>query len=161
MTLDGEYEPSQRDWVREQVETYERTGGAEANTLGDTGIPIVIVATRGNKSGMVRKTALMRVEHQGEYALVASMGGAPQNPVWYHNIKADPTALTIQDGPEPFDAVAREARGRRASAVVGQGRRRLPRLRGLPGTNRAAHPRLCRPSDMMAPGHQRGVSPSH
>ncbi len=111
MTLEGEYEPSAWDWVREQVETYERTGGAEANTLADTGIPIILVGTRGNKTGKVRKMALMRVEHQGEYALVASMGGAPQNPVWYHNIKAEPTALTIQDGPEPFDAVAQELEG--------------------------------------------------
>ncbi len=111
MTLEGEYEPSAWDWVREQVDTYERTGGAEANTLADTGIPIILVGTRGNKTGKVRKIALMRVEHQGEYALVASMGGAPQNPVWYHNIKADPTALTIQDGPEPFDAVAQELEG--------------------------------------------------
>jgi deazaflavin-dependent oxidoreductase (nitroreductase family) len=111
VTLHGDYEPSTWDWVREQVETYERTGGAEANTLRDTGIPIIIVSTRGNRSGKIRKFALMRVEHDGEYALVASMGGAPKNPVWYHNIKADPTALMIQDGPEPFDAVAREVEG--------------------------------------------------
>jgi deazaflavin-dependent oxidoreductase (nitroreductase family) len=111
VTLHGDYEPSAWDWVREQVETYERTGGAEANTLRDTGIPIIIVSTRGKRSGKIRKFALMRVEHDGEYALVASMGGAPKNPVWYHNIKADPTALMIQDGPEPFDAVAREVEG--------------------------------------------------
>lgn len=111
MPLDGDYEPSPQEWVRDQVETYERTGGAEANTLLDTGIPIVIFTTRGNKSGKLRKMALMRVEHDGEYALVASMGGAPTNPVWYHNLKADPTALMIQDGPEPFDAVAREVDG--------------------------------------------------
>jgi deazaflavin-dependent oxidoreductase (nitroreductase family) len=97
--------------VREQVETYERTRGAEANTLLDTGIPIVVVTTRGNKSGKLRKFALMRVEHDGEYALVASVGGAPRNPLWYHNLKADPAALMIQDGPEPFDAVAREVEG--------------------------------------------------
>lgn len=111
MPLEGEYEPSTWDWVREQVETYERTGGAEANTLWDTGIPIVVVTTRGAKSGKLRKFALMRVEHEGEYALVASVGGAPENPNWYHNLKADPTALMIQDGPEPKDYVAREVSG--------------------------------------------------
>ena len=111
MPLEGEYEPSTWDWVREQVETYERTGGREANTLRDTGIPIIIVTTKGASSGKIRKFALMRVEHDGEYALVASVGGAPKNPAWYHNLKADPAALMIQDGPEPFDAVAREVSG--------------------------------------------------
>jgi deazaflavin-dependent oxidoreductase (nitroreductase family) len=111
MPLQGEYEPSPWDWVREQVERYEATGGREANTLRDTGLPIIIVTTKGNKSGKLRKTALMRVEHDGEYALVASMGGAPKHPVWYFNLKADPEAVTIQDGPEPFDAVVREVDG--------------------------------------------------
>ncbi len=111
MTLEGEYEPTPWDWVRNQVETYERTGGREANTLLDTGLPVIIVTTRGNKSGKLRKTPLMRVEHDGEYALVASMGGAPKNPVWYHNVRADPDAVTIQDGPEPFDASVREVTG--------------------------------------------------
>src|ERR671914_2690345 len=103
MPLEGEYEPSPRDWVREQVETYERTGGREANTLRDTGRPIIIITTRGNKSGKLRKTPLMTVEHDGEYALVASVGGAPKHPVWYWNLQADPTAVMLQDGPEPFD----------------------------------------------------------
>lgn len=111
MPLTGEYEPSPWDWVREQVETYERTGGREADTLRDTGLPIIIVTTRGHKSGKIRKTPLMRVEHDGEYALVASMGGAPQHPEWYHNLRADPTAVMIQDGPEPWDAVVREVTG--------------------------------------------------
>jgi F420H(2)-dependent quinone reductase len=111
MPLEGEYEPSTWDWVREQVAEYEASGGQRANTLLDTGLPIIIVTTRGNKSGKLRKTALMRVEHDGEYALVASMGGAPKHPVWYFNLKADPTAVMIQDGPEPFDAVAREVEG--------------------------------------------------
>jgi deazaflavin-dependent oxidoreductase (nitroreductase family) len=111
MTLEGEYEESPWEWVRNQVETYERTGGAEANTLADTGLPIVLVTTRGNKSGKLRKTPLMRVEHDGEYVLVASMGGAPKNPVWYYNLKADPDAVVIQDGPEPFDATVRELSG--------------------------------------------------
>jgi deazaflavin-dependent oxidoreductase (nitroreductase family) len=111
VTIEGEYEPSPWDWVREQVETYERTGGREANTLRDTGQPVVIVTTRGNKSGKVRKFALMRVEHDGEYALVGSMGGAPKDPVWVHNVRADPTAVVVQDGPEPFDAAVREVTG--------------------------------------------------
>jgi deazaflavin-dependent oxidoreductase (nitroreductase family) len=111
VALDGEYVPSPWQWVRDQVETYERTGGREANTLLDTGLPIIIVTTRGNKSGTLRKTALMRVEHDGEYALVASMGGAPKHPVWYYNLVADPTAVVIQDGPDPFDAEVREVSG--------------------------------------------------
>ncbi len=111
MPLTGEYEPSSSEWVRDQVAEYERSGGARANTLLDTGLPVVIVTSRGAKSGKIRKWALMRVEHDGEYALVASKGGAPENPEWYWNLKADPTALVIQDGPEPFDAVAREVSG--------------------------------------------------
>ena len=111
MPLEGEYEPRPEQWVRDQVERYEATGGREANTLRDTGLPVVIFTTRGNRSGKLRKTPLMRVEHDGKYAMVASKGGAPQHPVWYHNLKADPTALVVQDGPEPFDAVAREVSG--------------------------------------------------
>jgi deazaflavin-dependent oxidoreductase (nitroreductase family) len=111
MAIDGEYEPSPWEWVRNQVDQYERSGGREATTLGDTDMPVIIVTHRGNKSGNIRKTALMRVEHGGEYLLVASMGGAPSNPVWYYNLKADPTAVRIQDGPEPFDATVRELAG--------------------------------------------------
>jgi F420H(2)-dependent quinone reductase len=109
--LTGEYEPSTADWVREQVERYEATGGREANTLRDTGLPIAIFTTRGAKSGKIRKFALMRVEHDGAYAMVASQGGAPSHPSWYYNIKAHPDQLMVQDGPEPFDAVARELEG--------------------------------------------------
>jgi F420H(2)-dependent quinone reductase len=111
MPLDGEYEPSPWGWVRDQVSEYEASGGARANTLRDTGLPIIVVTTRGNKSGKLRKTALMRVEHDGEYALVASKGGAPEHPVWYHNLKAHPDEVVIQDGPEPFDAQVRELSG--------------------------------------------------
>ncbi len=111
MTLEGEYVASPWQWVRDQVETYESSGGTRANTFLDTGLPIVIVTTRGNKSGTLRKTPLMRVEHDGEYALVASMGGAPNNPVWYSNLVADPRAVAIQDGPDPFDAEVREVEG--------------------------------------------------
>ena len=111
MPLIGEYEPSPQKWVRDQVERYEATGGREANTLRDTGLPVVIFTTRGRKSGKIRKTPLMRVEHDGAYAMVASQGGSPKHPVWYHNLKADPEALVVQDGPEPFDARARELSG--------------------------------------------------
>ena len=111
MTLDGEYEPSPWEWVRDQVDAYERSGGREANTLLDTGLPVILVTTRGNKSGKLRKTPLMRVEHDGEYALVASLGGAPTHPVWYHNLMADPDALMVQDGADRFDATARELSG--------------------------------------------------
>jgi F420H(2)-dependent quinone reductase len=111
MPLTGEYEPSTSEWVRDQVAEYERSGGARANTLLDTGMPVVILTTRGAKTGKIRKWALMRVEHDGEYALVASKAGAPDNPQWYWNLKADPSALMIQDGPEPFDAVVREVSG--------------------------------------------------
>ena len=111
MTLQGEYVPSAAGWVRNQVEAYERSGGREANTLRDAGLPVIIVTMRGNKSGNVRKIALMRVEHDGEYALVASMGGAPKNPVWYYNLKAYPDEVTIQDGPQPFPVHVREVTG--------------------------------------------------
>src|ERR1700748_3863928 len=108
MTVHGDYVPSPAKWVRDQVEAYERSGGREANTLRDTGLPVIVVTMRGNKSGKIRKIALMRVEHDGEYALVASVGGAPKHPVWYYNLKAAPTSVTVQDGPEPFDATVRE-----------------------------------------------------
>jgi deazaflavin-dependent oxidoreductase (nitroreductase family) len=110
-TLEGTYVPSAMDWVREQVEVYEESGGQEANTLMDTGIPVIIVTMRGNKSGDVRKIALMRVEHEGEYALVASFGGAPKHPVWYWNLKAHPDEVLIQDGPEPKRFTIRELEG--------------------------------------------------
>ena len=111
MPLIGEYEPSPSDWVREQVETYERTNGKEGNTLLATESPVIIVTTRGHRSGKLRKTPLMRVEHEGEYALVASKGGAPEHPEWYFNLVADPTAVMIQDGPEPWDAIVRQVEG--------------------------------------------------
>jgi deazaflavin-dependent oxidoreductase (nitroreductase family) len=93
------------------VAEYEASGGTKANTLLDTGMPVIVVTTRGNKSGKIRKTPLMRVEHDGQYALVASKGGAPEHPVWYHNLVADPTAVAIQDGPEPFEVEVREVDG--------------------------------------------------
>jgi deazaflavin-dependent oxidoreductase (nitroreductase family) len=110
MPLTGEYEPSTSEWVRDQVATYEATGGREANTLRETGIPVIIVTCVGASSGKIRKFALMRVEHDGEYALVASMGGAPTNPSWYHNLVAEPLVM-IQDGPEPHDYITHVAEG--------------------------------------------------
>jgi deazaflavin-dependent oxidoreductase (nitroreductase family) len=109
--LEGEYEPSTREWVRDQVEAYESSGGQQANTLRDTGLPVIVMTTRGNRTGKIRKTPLMRVEHEGEYLLVASVGGAPRHPVWYYNLRADPEAVTIQDGPEPFLVRVRELSG--------------------------------------------------
>ncbi len=111
MALEGEYEPSPAQWVRDQVEEFEGSGGQRANTLFDTGMPVVVVTTRGHKSGKLRKTPLMRVEHEGEYALVASKGGAPTNPVWVYNLRADPDAVTVQDRAMLFDAHVRELAG--------------------------------------------------
>jgi F420H(2)-dependent quinone reductase len=110
MPLTGEYEPSPSQWVREQVAEYEASGGARANTLANRPEPVVIVTYRGVKSGKVRKMGLMRVEDGGRYALVASKGGAPENPAWYSCLKADPH-VEIQDGPEPHDFTVREVEG--------------------------------------------------
>jgi deazaflavin-dependent oxidoreductase (nitroreductase family) len=108
VTANAEYEASPAEWVRNQVELYESTGGADGNTL--RGKPVIILTTVGNKSGKIRKTPLMRVEHNGSYAIVASQGGAPKHPVWYHNVVADPN-VHLQDGPEPKKYVAHEATG--------------------------------------------------
>ena len=109
--LEGDYIPSTSDWVREQIDTYEQSGGTKGNTLRETGIPVIIVTMRGAKSGAVRKIALMRVEHDGAYALVASKGGAPGNPNWYNNLLAHPDEVLVQDGPEPFAVTVREVQG--------------------------------------------------
>jgi len=111
MPLEGEYEPSPTKWVRDQVDAYESSGGTKATTLLDTGMPVIILTTKGNKSGKIRKSPLMKVEHEGEYALVASLGGAPKHPVWYHNLSADPSAATVQDGQELLDVHVREITG--------------------------------------------------
>lgn len=111
MALKGEYEPSPAQWVRDQVELYEGSGGAQGNTLRETGIPIIVVTTLGVKSGKIRKIPLMRVEHGGEYALVASKGGAPANPVWYYNLKDNTGPIEIQDGPAPAEFDVRELSG--------------------------------------------------
>ncbi|MFH8218024.1 nitroreductase family deazaflavin-dependent oxidoreductase [Streptomyces sp. NPDC018057] len=110
MPLEGEYEPSPTQWVREQVELYESSGGTEGTTLRDTGLPVVLLTTRGARSGKLRKTPLMRVEHDGRYAVVASQGGAPQHPFWYFNLVADPR-VALRDGPAERDMTAREVTG--------------------------------------------------
>ncbi|MFG2831424.1 nitroreductase family deazaflavin-dependent oxidoreductase [Streptomyces sp. NPDC048434] len=108
MPLQGEYEPSPEQWVRDQVEQYEGSGGTEGTTIRE--LPVVVLTTRGAKSGKIRKSPLMRVEHDGTYAVVASMGGAPRHPVWYHNLVADPR-VELQDGPVRQDMTAREVTG--------------------------------------------------
>ncbi|MEU8675369.1 nitroreductase family deazaflavin-dependent oxidoreductase [Streptomyces sp. NPDC048560] len=119
MPLKGEYEPSATKLVRDQVELYESSGGTEGTTLGSLvgpdderrrDLPVVILTTLGAKSGKIRKTPLMRVEHEGTYAVVASLGGAPKHPVWYYNVVADPR-VELQDGPVRQDMVAREVTG--------------------------------------------------
>jgi deazaflavin-dependent oxidoreductase (nitroreductase family) len=112
MVSNDEYEPSPEKWVRDQVEEYERSGGTSGTTLG--GRPVVILTTRGAKSGKLRKVPLMRVEHNGEYAVVASMGGAPKNPVWYYNVVADPQ-VELRDGPDVHSMTAREVTGEEKS----------------------------------------------
>lgn len=111
MTLEGDYEPSPAEWVRNQVEEYESSGGTRGSTLRETGLPVIIVTMRGKATGKIRKIPLMKVEHDGEYALVASMGGAPKNPVWYANLVADPDDVLVQDGPEPFPVRVTEISG--------------------------------------------------
>jgi len=108
MTLTGEYEPSPSEWVRKQVATYEATGGQQDNMI--QGRPIVVITSRGAKSGKLRKNPVMRVEHGGVYAAVASKGGAPTDPEWAHNFRADPH-VDLQDGQEPASYVARLIEG--------------------------------------------------
>jgi deazaflavin-dependent oxidoreductase (nitroreductase family) len=106
--LTGEYQPSTAERTRRQVELYERSNGAEGNTL--RGMPVIVLTTVGAKSGKLRKNALMRVEHDGEYAVVASLGGSPTHPVWYYNVVANPH-VELQDGATRRDYTAREVTG--------------------------------------------------
>ena len=108
MPLNGEYEPSPSQWARDQAELYESSGGTDGLTL--RGRPVVVVTSVGAKTGKIRKTPLMRVEHEGAYAVVASQGGAPTHPVWYHNLVANPL-VELQDGPVKKDYLAREVHG--------------------------------------------------
>jgi deazaflavin-dependent oxidoreductase (nitroreductase family) len=110
MPVEDDYEPSPRSWVRDQVELYEGSGGTQGTTLRDTGLPVVIITNRGVRSGKLRKTPVMRVEHDGRYAAVASQGGSPQHPQWYYNFRANP-AVQLQDGPDRRDMIAREVSG--------------------------------------------------
>jgi F420H(2)-dependent quinone reductase len=110
MPVVGEYEPSPEAWVREQVEEYESSGGTKGTTLRQTGLPVVIVTNQGAQSGKVHKTPVMRVEHGGRYAMVASKGGAPRNPLWYYNVLANPL-VEVQDGSRKQDMIARELSG--------------------------------------------------
>jgi deazaflavin-dependent oxidoreductase (nitroreductase family) len=113
MPLDGEYEPSPAQWVRDQVEEYERSGGVSGTTM--RGMPVIVVTTRGARSGKLRKVPLMRVEHDGAYAAVASRGGAPKHPTWYFNLVANPE-VEVQDGPVRRDMKARELTGAEKAA---------------------------------------------
>lgn len=113
MPLTGDYAPSASDWARRQAELFERTRGAEGNTL--RGRPIILLTSLGARTGKLRKTPLMRVEHEGEYAIVASKGGAPVHPVWYHNLIAHPL-VELQDGSVTKDYVAREVGGAERAA---------------------------------------------
>lgn len=108
MPLSGEYAPSTSNWARKQAETYEATGGAKAGDL--QGRPVVVLTSVGARTGLLRKTALMRVEHDGEYAVVGSLGGSPKNPVWVYNLRANPL-VELQDGAEKHDYTAREVAG--------------------------------------------------
>jgi deazaflavin-dependent oxidoreductase (nitroreductase family) len=108
MPLTGEYAPSTAGWARKQVERYEATDGKEANDL--RGRRIIVLTSLGARTGKLRKTPLMRVEHEGLYAVVASQGGAPKHPVWYFNLKANPR-VELQDGPTKLDYLARELSG--------------------------------------------------
>ena len=108
MPLDGQYEPGPYKWVRDQVEEYESSGGTRGTSL--RGRPVIVLTSKGAKTGKLRKTPLIRVEHDGRYAAVASQGGAPTHPVWYHNLVADPH-VELQDGTERWDMTARELSG--------------------------------------------------
>ena len=107
--MESNYIPSATGWVREQVERYEASGGTEATTLRDTGLPVVIVTSRGNKSGALRKTPLMRVKDGDSYVLIGSLGGAPKHPVWVYNLRADPL-VEIRDEQEVVPMRVREVR---------------------------------------------------
>ena len=113
MPLQGEYEPSSQKWVRDQVEEYERSGGTSATTL--RGVPVIVITSVGSASGRLRKNPVMRVEHDGKYAAVASKGGAPEHPAWYRNLVEHPL-VELQDGTFKADFVARETSREERSA---------------------------------------------
>ena len=135
MPLTGDYAPSTAGWARKQAERYEASDGAEASDL--RGRPVIVLTSVGAKTGKLRKTALMRVEHDGDYAVVASLGGAPKHPVWYYNLKANPH-VELQDGPTKRDYRAREVSGDGEGGLVGARGRGLAGLRQVPDED---HPR--------------------
>ena len=135
MPLTGEYEPSTSDWARENAEKYMESGGTEGTEM--QGKPVILLTTMGAKTGKIRKTPLMRVEHGGEYAVVASLGGAPKSPVWYYNVKANPH-VELQDGTVTKDYDAREVCRRREGGVVGARGGGVARLRRVPDEDRPA-----------------------
>jgi deazaflavin-dependent oxidoreductase (nitroreductase family) len=108
MALEGEYGPSPSQWVRDQVEKYESSGGTDGTMM--RGMPVVVMTMRGARSGKLRKVPVMRVEHGGAYAVVASKGGAPEHPLWYYNLVANPR-VELQDGPDRREATARQLSG--------------------------------------------------
>ena len=139
MPLDGEYEISPTGWVRDQTEKIFETGTTESVDIN--GMAVVLLTTRGAKTGKLRKVPLMRVEHDGVYAIVASLGGAPKHPVWYHNVKADPN-VELQDGTD-VERLRRAGGHRRGEGdLVGAGGRGLPALRRLPEEDRPPDPGL-------------------
>jgi deazaflavin-dependent oxidoreductase (nitroreductase family) len=110
MAIEGEYVPSTAQWVRDQVDEYEGSGGTTGTTLRDTGLPVVIITNRGAKTGAIRKTPLMRVEHEGSYAAIGSKGGAPEHPVWVYNLRKNPQ-VEVRDGADTWKMTAREVTG--------------------------------------------------
>ena len=139
MPLSGDYEPSTSDWARENAEKYMESGGTEGTELA--GRPVILLTTVGAKSGKIRKTPLMRVEHNGEYAVVASLGGAPKHPVWYYNITNNPR-VELQDGQTAGDYEAREVFGDEKADVVGARGQGVARLCRIPEEDRPADPGL-------------------
>src|SRR5215212_6788475 len=138
----ADYIPPARDWVREQVERYEGSGGKEGTTLRDTGLPVILVTYTGRKTGAIRKTPLMRVvTDDGKYVLVASKGGAPEHPAWYYSLREQPD-VTIRDHERVFRARIHEVTDPRARPRLGCRRTRLPAVRGVPAAHAPPDPRV-------------------
>ncbi len=135
----SEYIPSTREWVRDQVELYEGSGGTEGLTLRETGLPVIIVTNKGRRTGGIRKTPLMKVVDGKSYILVGSQGGAPKHPRWYHNLKADPN-VEIRDETEVYSMRARDRRPGREAAALGYRRKSISSLPGVPRQDRPGHP---------------------
>ena len=137
MPLQGEYAPSSAEWVRNQVEEIESSGGTRGTVL--RGMPVIVITSVGHGSGKLRKNPVMRVEHDGKYAAVASKGGAPEHPTWYRNLVEHPL-VEVQDGAVQGRLHRPRGERRRARGVVGAGRGRVARLRRLPGEDRPRDP---------------------